>query len=200
MNDKTINKGRENHSKKTNPNDSTLRIVQGEFNNLSAEELEELKNFETDFALELYIRAECYYQIDIYSKAQQMLELYLKLYFLNSFAWNRLGTIYILQDEQLKAVNCFEKALELLPDDEEYLFNYTSTLHDLGLLDKASAALKKYFHEYPETKKKLYIYWHLSEYPMRFIKTAWRECNKPSLNVLNGEPISNGNPNESCND
>ncbi|MBA2565737.1 MAG: tetratricopeptide repeat protein [Gemmatimonadetes bacterium] len=65
-------------------------------------------------------------------EAQKLLEQAVAIRPEGPEAWTNLGTVYMRQENNEKAVEAYEKALELKPDNEAVLYNLAVTYHQLG--------------------------------------------------------------------
>ncbi|MBC7457484.1 MAG: hypothetical protein H7235_04350 [Bdellovibrionaceae bacterium] len=192
MTDKTINERKENIKTQKTLDGSPLRMIQGDFDSLGDEERRRINVIESDYLLRIYIEAEAYYQANCFEKSKQMLEVYVKLYEKNDLAWNRLGTLMYESDDLVKANYFFEKAVMLSPDDPDYVFNYSTTLYDLGLFAQAHQTLIKFFNLRPEARITIYYNWFISDYAMSFVKNAWKTRHELNIKIVNDEPLTNG--------
>lgn len=164
---------------------SPLRVFQGLHQDVSDEEKQRIKLFEEDYSFRVLIEAESYYQLDAYKMTVKMLEAYTKIYFNNGIAWNRLGTSYSALNDELKALTCFQRAYELIPEDMDIVLNYAGTLCEFSKVDKAKQVLIKHFAIHPENKLHFYFHWKVAGYSMLVIKEAWRKRKDKPIKVVN---------------
>ena len=62
--------------------------------------------------------------------------------------WNALGNIYADMENFSKSFDCFEKALEIIPDDPYIMREYALALRDSGNKEKAYEMRDKIVEKY----------------------------------------------------
>ncbi|MFQ5823287.1 MAG: tetratricopeptide repeat protein [bacterium] len=91
--------------------------------------------------------------------ADSLLRTILVLDKLDFEAWNLLGLVAARQENSTRALNAFEKALQIRPDYAEAAYNRAMVLQQLGHLEKAKKAWQEYLKiesqsEWSEVAKK----------------------------------------------
>ncbi len=89
-------------------------------------------------------RGLAYFQMDIYDLAEQDFKKALELDPDSEAAWFNLGSLYLKQGDNQKALEAFQKAAELNPDMAAIYFNRAVAYANLGKVDEAIADLEKY--------------------------------------------------------
>ncbi len=89
-------------------------------------------------------RGLAYFQLDIYDLAEKDFQKALELDPHSAAAWFNLGTLYLYQGEEEKAISAFDKAAETSPDLAAIYFNRAIAYAQLGETEKAIADLERF--------------------------------------------------------
>lgn len=85
----------------------------------------------------IYARAKDLYDEEEFSEAVKLYRQFLKIYPIDSAAWNEYGNTLDQLDRNTEALEAYKMATNLDPSISDYWYNKGNVLHDLGKTDQA---------------------------------------------------------------